>query len=545
MNGIPPIYRREAPLLTTPSARGCLPQRQPRRRTARLLTALLLTAVPGQALAAGFALTEQSPAATGLAGALVARPDDASAIYYNPAGLGFQSGLSVLGGVTLIVPSLSATDYSSTASTNGVTYSTEPQLIALPTVFVGARLSDRWSIGVGGYSGFGSSVSWQDGNQAGTSQPFPGRFLAQRSSLTTFTINPTVAVRPIPEISLGFGVDVVLGSVNQTQSLPLQTMTGPAEGQLQLSGGSTGVGANFGALVRLWDGRFNFGLHYRTAVKLAFPDVALQATLPAGTAFPYTTAQTELPLPHSITTGVAVKPSEWLTVSVDLISTLWQDLHAQRLSLPPVLAPDGDKLAPAQVLTTQRSLEATYSGRLGLEGDLGGLVPSGSKVVPKVRLGFGFDQTPVPASTLDPSLPDASRVLTSVGVSLGYRGYGSLELGYQAVMFRPRASENPQSQLSYTAQAHVFSAAVVLQLENVFGRRSPEFAGRQLTLTPPPAPTPGTEGTTPTPPTDPPTTPNQGPQDQVPTPSQGPAPSPQQSPAQQQQTPAQQQQTQS
>ena len=65
--------------------------------------------VPGAARAATYVNDAQSPAGMALAGAMSARADDASAIFYNPAGLGFQSGLSVLAGVALAIPSQHAT----------------------------------------------------------------------------------------------------------------------------------------------------------------------------------------------------------------------------------------------------------------------------------------------------------------------------------------------------------------------------------------------------------------------------------------------------
>jgi long-chain fatty acid transport protein len=56
----------------------------------RILTVLLPVAVVGQALGAGFALFEQGAAALGRGGAFVAGVNDASANFFNPAGLAFS-----------------------------------------------------------------------------------------------------------------------------------------------------------------------------------------------------------------------------------------------------------------------------------------------------------------------------------------------------------------------------------------------------------------------------------------------------------------------
>ena len=94
------------------------------------------------------------------------------------------------------------------------------------------------------------------------------------------------------------------------------------------------------------------------------------------------------------------------------------------------------------------------------------------------------DPTPVPAQTLDPAVPDADRYFPAFGVSLGYRGLGSIELSYTPILLGSRTSENPNLALTYETTIHVFGAAINLQLERVFGKRSPAFAARLLSRSP-------------------------------------------------------------
>ena len=63
-----------------------------------------ITAVAANVGAAGFALYEHGAAATATAGAFIARANDPSAIYYNPAGISGQRA-GVMLGTTLITPS--------------------------------------------------------------------------------------------------------------------------------------------------------------------------------------------------------------------------------------------------------------------------------------------------------------------------------------------------------------------------------------------------------------------------------------------------------
>ena len=183
----------------------------------------------------------------------------------------------------------------------------------------------------------------------------------------------------------------------------------------------------------------------------------------------------ELPTPHTISVGVAGKPLPWLTVSADYIATLWSSVREQRITLS-----SDDNHTQTQIIP--RAWSDASSGRLGLEADLRTFLPK-SKLWPKIRVGFGYDQSPVPSSTLEPSAPDADRILPSVGFALGLRGVGSIEASYSAVIFSQRTSENPDLRLTYNGTLHVISAALNLQLERVFGTHSAPYSARLLDRT--------------------------------------------------------------
>jgi long-chain fatty acid transport protein len=425
---------------------------------------------PAVAGAAGYVNGEQSPAGVGLGGAMVARPDDASAIFYNPAGLGFQSGLSVLAGVSLALPQQSATPLPTSGDTGGA-YHAKSAVYVLPTIFAAARVSDKVAVGLGFFVHHGGGADWRNPDDP---RPFPGRFLSLSTNLQSFTFNPTVTFRPVPEVAIGGGVDIEYGTLATVRALAL----GDAEGQISLAGSNVAVGGNAGALVRLLDGRLNFGLSYRSAITMHFQGMQTSVTGPAqvALAFPYTQAATDVSAPHTVSIGVAVKPIRYLTISADAISSLWSNNREQQTRL-------SDAAGDTNVTVMPRNWNNAYSGRLGLELDLGPAL-SRSKFWPKVRVGFGYDQSPVPTSTLEPGNPDGDRLMPAAGVSLGYRGLGSLELGYTAVLFLSRTADNPNLQMTYDSMIHVFSAAVNLQLERVFGKRSPEYASRLLERTP-------------------------------------------------------------
>lgn len=440
---------------------------------AGLLTlGLGLGLVPATAQAAGYVNSEQSPAGVGLAGAMTARADDASAIFYNPAGLGFQSGLSIVAGITLASPQQSVTSFAPGSDPGGSIFKAQSANFVLPTIYAAARVSDQIALGLGVFVHHGGGADFQNPDDP---RPFPGRFAALRTNIQSLTFNPTLSIRIIPEVSVGGGLDIEVGSLEIVRSLAL----GSAEGRIALAGSSLAFGGNIGALVRLLDGRLNFGLSFRSALNLRFDSLKVGATAPDGVSllFPYTQGATNLPTPHTISLGIAGKPARWLTISVDAISSLWSAVHDQRITLS-----DGGSLTQTSVIP--RSWRDAYSGRIGVELDLGPVLEGKTKFWPKVRVGFGYDQSPVPPSTLDTSVPDADRFFPSLGVSLGYRGLGSIELGYTAILFRSQPSENPNLPLTYDTTIHVFGAAINLQLERVFGKRSAAYSARLLDRSP-------------------------------------------------------------
>src|SRR5262245_21908948 len=80
-------------------------RRGPSAPPALVVAFVLLVAPPARA--GGFHIDEQDARATGRAGAVTANPANASAIYYNPGGVGMLNGLGIEVGGALISPSSS------------------------------------------------------------------------------------------------------------------------------------------------------------------------------------------------------------------------------------------------------------------------------------------------------------------------------------------------------------------------------------------------------------------------------------------------------
>jgi long-subunit fatty acid transport protein len=83
-----------------------------------------------------------------------------------------------------------------------------------------------------------------------------------------------------------------------------------------------------------------------------------------------------------------------------------------------------------------------------------------------VRLGVGYDQTPVPKSTLSPLLPDCNRVLASAGVGVHWSRY-DVDLGYLTAFLLKTTSTNPDLIATYDTFGQIISLTLTVKLEHV------------------------------------------------------------------------------
>ena len=112
---------------------------------------VVLAAAP--AFASGFGFYEQGAKASGQAGAWVARADDASANWYNPAALVHLTGREVQFGFNYLQPG-NDTQFSP-AATPGIEIDSVPNGVAPAHFYFSQKINDRVAWGVGFNSPFG------------------------------------------------------------------------------------------------------------------------------------------------------------------------------------------------------------------------------------------------------------------------------------------------------------------------------------------------------------------------------------------------------
>src|SRR5687767_4806771 len=130
---------------------------------------LLLSAAP--AFPAGFSIFAQGAKASGMGLAFTAVADDPSAIFYNPAGLGWQTHFSGQVGGSLLTKV--AGEFEGANPFPGTGFGVEQQhetSFLLPTTYAVVPLTSNVNFGLGIFAPYGLGFRWEDAEE------FSGRF---------------------------------------------------------------------------------------------------------------------------------------------------------------------------------------------------------------------------------------------------------------------------------------------------------------------------------------------------------------------------------
>ncbi len=398
------------------------------------------------AFAGGIEVDEQSARATGTASAQTAVANDPSAVFYNPAGLVDQPGFNALVGGSLIYAVTRATPIDATTGAAGATVTaTHPYL--LPTLFLSQRLGKHVALGIGAYSEWGEHFGWPTN--------WPGRFIGQFVDITTATIDFSVSVRLLPFLSIGGGIDVIPGNADLYRAANF----GAAEGSLHIGANGVGVGGNVGFLVDLVPKILRLGVMYRSRVDLDLDGhaaISAPVELAAQTGGHRQLASTTLVLPHTLAFGLALTPTRIFTLSGDLRVTLWRDLQALTVTLTDPTSPPGTApQSQAIELMLHNSWALRFGGELRL---LGGHL--------HLRLGAGYDSTPLPTVALGPLLPDEQRLEVAAGIGW-HEHWFALDVGYMAVILFKKTSTDPDFVATYDTNAHVLTVSATVRFGGV------------------------------------------------------------------------------
>jgi long-chain fatty acid transport protein len=384
-----------------------------------------------------------------LGGAFVAQASDPSAIFFNPAGLAFQSGINIMGGGTFVMPSISFKGPAPSTTETKM----ENQIFFPPNLYGTYALNNKWVVGIGLFTPYGLGSEWN--------KDWVGSAISVKTSIQTFYINPTVSYKISDQLSVGVGVSYIYGTVSLSKRIPIAPLG--INGTLNLDGTGTGFGYNIGVLCKPME-KLSLGASFRSLTKLEFSgDAKFTDMLTLTPFFPGGTGKATLPMPADIFVGAAYQITSDLTVEADFQFVGWSSYDQLVINLPTgPSAPAQLGGQPLQKTQTQiKNWDDGYLGRLGAEYRYNDQFA--------FRGGLIYDITPQPASKMEPMLPDADRIDVSVGAGYKISQQLSLDIAYMAVLFAGRTSTFvPTGSTSvfggpYSSMANLFSIDISYQ----------------------------------------------------------------------------------
>jgi long-chain fatty acid transport protein len=374
-----------------------------------VLLVLVLTA--STSFAAGFRLPEAGAKAMGMGFAFTGQADDPSAIYFNPAGLTQLKGQNVMLGVTYVREN--GGEYNGTTPvddylTGFTTQKAETQKslnFFIPNAYYTKTTADGYfAYGVGIFTPFGLG---QEYNNKSTSI---FRNQTTKIDLQTLVVNPTIAFKVNDMLSVGFGIDWMYGkaTLEKTPWNPA-LIPGGQNGNafdLQLKGDGDAWGYNFGVMVKPTE-NFKIGANYRSpfTLKIKEGDVSVSNVNPGAPAYAAangTKGTATIALPATFAIGASYTMGK-LTLNADADWTFWHSYSSLPITFSAV--------PPLSNSNAAKNWQDVCALRFGAEYRVTDPLA--------LRVGFVYDPTPVPAETMGPELPDATRLNYMLG--LGYK----------------------------------------------------------------------------------------------------------------------------
>jgi long-chain fatty acid transport protein len=395
-----------------------------------VLLVLLLTA--STSFAAGFRLPQAGAKAMGMGFAFTAVADDPSAIYFNPAGLTQLKGQNVMVGVTYVREN--GGEYTGTTpvdNTTAIKNETQKSLnFFIPNMYyTKTNASTGFAYGVGIFSPFGLGQEYKDKNTS------IFRNQATRMDLLTVVVNPTIAFEVNEFLSVGAGIDYMYGKLKAYDATQSAFKT-------HYEGTGDAWGYNFGLLLKP-SKNLKVGFNYRSPFRVVVKDGdwtandnLVSGAYLASVGYPMgvTKASAKLTLPATAAVGVAYTLNR-LTLSADADWTFWSSYNELKIVNPSVLNYN---------VTRPKNWVDVCAVRLGAEYRVTDPLA--------LRVGFVYDPTPVPASTMGPELPDATRLNYMVGA--GYKiGPWTIDGAFQYINKFDRTVTNPQFSGTWTGNA--------------------------------------------------------------------------------------------
>lgn len=377
----------------------------------KILVTLAAMAMPITVFAEGYQINTLSARQLGMASTGTALKLGTESQYFNPGALGF------LDKTLDVSASLTAVKASAQAEIDGKIYKTDNK-ISTP-LMAGAAFSiyDNFKAGITLYTPYGSSINWTDN--------WPGAVLNQSVDLKVFTVQPTFAWKPLPNLSVGAGLMITWGSVDLNKGLVSASSIDAvlaAQGAPTRFGNTTPASVNLNGtadvklgvnLGVLWDinKQWSVGASWRSQqtmkvkagnASITYANAMAENILQSLNVLNQANFSAAMPCPWVLSFGAAWKPIDKLTVTADARLTGWSAYKTLDIEF------ESEQLKPYDQHLTKNYSDA-WSFSAGAEYALTRRLD--------LRAGLMIDTTPVNDSHYNPETPGMTKIEPAVGCS--------------------------------------------------------------------------------------------------------------------------------
>jgi long-chain fatty acid transport protein len=391
------------------------------------LTCVIFT-TPLAAQAAGFALIEQSGSGMGNAfagGSAIA--EDASTIFFNPAGMTYIEGTQAVGALHLINPNAEfnnkgsvAADFPgpSPAKTLGGEGPNAGDLAFVPNFYFKMDLNDSVKLGIGLNAPFGLKTEYDD--------KWLGRFQADKSEVKTININPSIAFKVNDQLSLGFGASIMRAEATLTRAVNFPGGAG-SQGSVKIKGDDWGFGFNLGAIYQA-TADTRFGVAYRSKVEQHLDgDVKFTrpASIPAAAA-PNGGVKADVTLPENFSVSAFSKLNDTWDLMGDVTWTRWSQFKELK-----VVRDSGVPLA-----TTAENWDNTMRYSVGVNYHYSDAL--------KLRAGLAYDEEAISDKFRTARIPGNDRKWLSLGAGYQITPASKVDVGYSHLFISDASIDDNQ-----------------------------------------------------------------------------------------------------
>jgi long-chain fatty acid transport protein len=394
--------------------------------------------------AGGFALREQSTDFQGTSFAGNAAGGSLSSMFWNPAATAAKEGMNTESSYTFIVPEADLHVTGVSGPTAGVPAvaggyagaGSDSGNIAhwalLPSFYANYQLTNDLFLGVGSYSAFGLVTKPED-------EAYQGATLARTTKLTTYDLNPTVAYKVSPWLTVGVGVQIEYAKA----TLRFATAY-PSDASSSFEGEDVAFGATAGLLITPARGT-TLGVGWRSQITHTLEGSLTQVSNPAP-AIGYAgtggvpiavSSSADLKLPDIVTVSLRQE----VAPNMRLLGTFEWSNWSRLNQLQVVSAAAGNAL-----ITLPTNWHDGYMISVGGEYDYDAKTT--------LRSGVGYEWSPV----TDPSQrilqdPDNNRVWLSFGASYKWSEWTTVNFAYSHLFIEDGTFTRSVAQLSGTPLA--------------------------------------------------------------------------------------------